>query len=217
KDAAGNLDPSPASRSLTVDVTAPDTTISGGPSGLTNNNTPSFTFSSDDSGVTFDCKLDGPGATTGSYGACTSPKSYGPLLDGAYTFSVRAKDAAGNFDPSPGSRSFTVDVAAPQTTINSGPSGPTNSTDATFSFSSSESGSSFECKLDGGSFTGCSSPQTYGSLSETTHTFAVRATDQAGNTDATEATRTWTVDTTAPDTTIANGPSGPTKNNAPSF
>src|SRR5439155_224916 len=136
KDAAGNLDPSPASRSFTVDVTAPDTTISGGPSGLTNNNTPSFTFFSADSGVTFECKLDGPGATTGSYGACTSPKSYGPLADGAYTFSVRAKDSSGNLDPSPPTRSFVVDTTAPSATVTSGPSGAVNTDSATFGFSS---------------------------------------------------------------------------------
>src|SRR5439155_1570645 len=100
KDAAGNLDPSPASRSFTVDTVAPGTTLLSGPTGATNDNTPTFTFSSPDSGASFECKLDGPGTTTGFYGACSSPKSYGPLADGSYTFSVRARDGAGNVDPS---------------------------------------------------------------------------------------------------------------------
>src|SRR5439155_15427588 len=222
KDAAGNLDPSPASRSLTVDVTAPDTTISGGPSGLTNNNTPSFTFSSDDSGVTFDCKLDGPGATTGSYGACNSPKSYGPLADGAYTFSVRARDGAGNVDPSPPSRPFTVDTAPPNTSIDSGPSGPTTDTAPSFTFSSGDAGVTFECKLDGpgattGSYAACGSPKSYGALADGAYTFSVRAKDAAGNLDPSPASRSFTVDTGPPDTSLLSGPSGPTNDNTPTF
>ena len=41
-----------------------DTSLLTGPSGPTNDSTPTFTFSSGDSGATFECKLDGPGATT---------------------------------------------------------------------------------------------------------------------------------------------------------
>src|SRR5439155_12787108 len=114
KDDAGNLDPTPPSSSFTVDTGPPDTSLLSGPSGATNDNTPTFTFSSGDSGATFECKLDGPGAATGSYIACTSPKSYGPLTDGAYTFSVRAKDGAGNVDPRPPTRSFSIDTAPPK-------------------------------------------------------------------------------------------------------
>ena len=60
---------------------------------------------------------------------------------------------------------------------------------ASFSFSSSESGSSFDCKLDGGAWGGCSSPKSYSGLSEASHTFYVRARDGSGNTDLTPAAR----------------------------
>jgi hypothetical protein len=85
------------------------------------------------------------------------------------------------------------DTTPPETTITSGPSGDTSSTDATFAFSSSESGSSFACSLDGGTFAGCSSPTTYTGLAPGPHTFAVAATDGSGNTDPTPATRAWNV------------------------
>jgi hypothetical protein len=89
------------------------------------------------------------------------------------------------------------DTTPPDTTISSGPSGTVTSTSATFTFSANEAGSSFECQLDGTGFTGCSSPTSYSGLSHGSHTFAVRATDAAGNT-GTPATRTWMVDTTPP-------------------
>lgn len=90
------------------------------------------------------------------------------------------------------------DTTAPNTTITSGPSGFVRNTSATFGFSSSEAGSTFQCSLDGAAFAGCSSPKSYSGLANKRHTFKVRATDQAGNIDPTPATRTWTVDTKKP-------------------
>jgi hypothetical protein len=215
-DAAGNPDPSPASRSFTVDTVAPQTTIDSGPSGLTNDDSPSFDFSSE-AGASFECRLDSD--QEADFDPCTSPQSYSSLGEGAHTFEVRAVDAAGNPDPSPASRSFTVDTVAPQTTIDSGPSGPTNDDSPSFDFSS-EAGASFECRLDSNQeadFDPCTSPQSYSSLAVGAHTFEVRATDQAGNTDQTPASRSFTVDTSPPDTTIVSGPSGTTNDATPTF
>ena len=89
------------------------------------------------------------------------------------------------------------DTTPPDTTIDSGPSGTVQSSSASFSFSSSESGSNFECRLDSGSWGACTSPKEYTGLSNGSHTFEVRATDSAGNTDSTPASRTWTVSTTS--------------------
>jgi hypothetical protein len=63
---------------------------------------------------------------------------------------------------------------------------------------STEAGSTFTCKLDGGAWAKCSSPKSYSSLATGAHQFSVRATDAAGNTDASPATRSWTVTATTP-------------------
>jgi hypothetical protein len=193
-DAAGNTDATPGSYTWTVDTIAADTTIDSGPSGTVGSSSASFTFSSTEANSTFECKLDG-----GSFSSCTSPRSYTSLSDGSHTFSVRVTDAAGNVDATPATRTWTVDTGAPpdntppETTIGSGPSGTVSTASASFTFSSSESGSTFECKLDSGTFVACTSPRSYTGLANGSHTFSVRATDAAGNVDATPATRTWKV------------------------
>jgi hypothetical protein len=96
---------------------------------------------------------------------------------------------------------FTIDRTPPANapTITSGPSGLVNSSSATFSFSSSESGvTGFRCQIDAGPVTVCSSPATFSGLPDGSRTFRVRAADAAGNVGAAAATRTWTIDTVPP-------------------
>ncbi len=104
-----------------------------------------------------------------------------------------------DFTPKPGWDGFrnALDFRPPETSITSGPSGAITQTSATFAFTSTESGS-FKCKLDTGTWESCSSPKALSSLSEGEHTFSVQAIDAAGNADATPATRTFTVDSSAP-------------------
>ncbi|KAA1395692.1 FG-GAP-like repeat-containing protein [Aeromicrobium ginsengisoli] len=202
-DSYGNIERSPAKRTFTVDTVAPDTTLDSGPTGTINDRTPSFGFSSADTGATLECRVDGT-----AFGPCASPYTTAPLGNGSHTFQARATDAAGNTDATPASRTFTVDAddTAPKTRIDSGPANITNQTSATFTFSADEP-ATFECSLDAGAYSACHSGDTFGSLDSGTHTFAVRATDLAGNVDPTPATRSWIVDTTPPQTTITGGPS----------
>lgn len=79
-----------------------------------------------------------------------------------------------------------------------------------FDFSSDESPVTYECSIDGDGFVPCSNPFTTPSLSEGTHTLAVRAVDAAGNRDPSPATYEWTIDRTPPETTITSGPDSPT-------
>ena len=46
---------------------------------------------------------------------CTSPKTV-MWPEGAHTFAVRARDAAGNLDPTPAEQTFTIDRTGPKTT-----------------------------------------------------------------------------------------------------
>lgn len=181
-----------------LDLVPPETTIDSGPSGTVATGSASFTFSSNEPGSSFDCRIDEK-----AWSSCSSPASYSGLANGTHVFEVRARDVAGNSDPLPAARTWTVDVPEPDTTapnssITSGPDATTTSTSADFTFVSDEPGSTFECRLDGASFAACSSPRSYSGLSSGSHTFEVRATDAAGNTDTTPATRTWTIEDAAP-------------------
>ena len=187
---------------FTRDAVAPDATILTGPDVVTNDNTPTFTFEGDDTTDEFRCSVDSE-----PFDECSGPgdsHTAAALVDGDHTFEVRATDVAGNTGDAV-SQSFTVDATAPQTTITSGPSGPTADSTPSFGFSSTESGS-FQCSVDSGAFTSCSSPRTLSSLGDGNHTFRVRARDTATNPDASPATRSFRVDTTGPETEITSGP-----------
>jgi len=117
------------------------------------------------------------------------------------------------------------DETPPETTLSSGPAEGTTIDDPspTFEFTSTEPDSSFECKVDGGGFADCTSPHTTPQLPDGPHTFFVRATDAADNTDGTPASRSFTVaasppaDTTPPETSIDSGPAGSTDDPTPTF
>jgi hypothetical protein len=87
-------------------TTPPDTTITGGPSGTTDDPTPTFSFSSAQPNTSFSCKVD-----SGPYTACSSPKAISHVDDGSHTFYVRATDP-GATDPTPAARTFTVRTAS---------------------------------------------------------------------------------------------------------
>jgi acid phosphatase type 7 len=123
-----------------------------------------------------------------------------------YTATVKGgangvKDATGNPLSADEVWTFTTaappaDTTPPDTTIDSGPSGTVKSRDATFTFSSTEpSNATFQTRLDGGNWeaNGTATSKTYGKLANGTHTFDVKATDAAGNTDPTPASRSWKV------------------------
>jgi hypothetical protein len=191
KDAAGNLSTESAF-TWTVDLTPPPPpSISAHPANPTAQTAANFSFGDGESGVAFGCQLD-----VGVPAPCTSPKAYATLGDGSHTFTVYAKDAAGNQSPGTGF-TWTVDTTPPTPpTITAYPASPTNATGASFSFTG-EAGATFLCSLDGSSFSSCASPKSYSGIAAGSHTFRVEARDALGNTGS-PASYAWTVDLTAP-------------------
>jgi len=105
-----------------ADTTPPDTTITSGPvTGTAANALIQFTGTDNIAVTGFECSLDGA-----AFAACTSPALYLTLSFGSHTFQVRAKDAAGNVDPTPASVTWTVlatqtiTVAPPPSSVSAG-------------------------------------------------------------------------------------------------
>lgn len=188
-----------------VDTLAPDTFLTSVPAALTSSSSATFSFSSNEGGVSYGCSLDGS-----AYALCSTPTTFVGLSDGTHTLAVRATDGVGNVDPTPASYTWTVDTAAPDTTIVTAPPALANTSSATFVFSSNEGGVTYGCSLNGSAFAPCSTPITFTGLAGGAHTLAVRATDGAGNVDATPASYAWTVDAVAPAPPVISAPAAGT-------
>ncbi len=123
-----------------------------------------------------------------------------PVLDPEnrnLAISVRAIDKAGQITKigEEASTDFAEGVE-PETTIVLAPPASSTTTSAVFSFTGTLSGtiiSAFECQLDDGAFTTCTSPVSYSDLSNGSHTFRVHAINSQGTQDPTPAEFKWTV------------------------
>ena len=85
------------------DTDAPETAVTKAPPRRAARTWAKFRFGSDEPGSTFRCRLDGRPSKP-----CRSPRIYRHLRPGRHTFRVTATDAAGNTDPSPAVRRFTL-------------------------------------------------------------------------------------------------------------
>jgi hypothetical protein len=179
-------------RTVTVDTIAPETAVTGGPSGPTNNPRPTFGFSSEP-GTSFECRFDAQ-----SFAPCSGAGAHAPtaaLPDGPHSFAVRAIDAALNVDATPATRNFTVDTTAPETTVKGRKRFVTRRKVARVRFllGASEPGSTFQCKVDRRPFRTCAPAYRTPKLKPGKHLVRVRATDASGNADATPAVKRFRV------------------------
>ncbi len=202
-DSAGNRS-APALYSWVIDMTAPSVMITQAPAAFSNSLSSSFGFSASDSGSGIDrteCQIDGSG-----FAACNSPKAYATLAEGQHKFDVRSIDKAGNVS-AVASHSWRIDVTKPLVQITSGPAEWVKVRTADFGFSGTDAGgiARFECAVDSTTYAVCASPKSYANQSETTHTFLVRAVDNAGNV-SDSVSRQWRVDLTGPAITFVKAP-----------
>jgi hypothetical protein len=149
-------------------------------------------FSSPDPTAGFRCSLNGAAPQ-----ACTSPVVYTGLADATRSLLIQAVDPAGNVDTQAQPITWTVDTTPPDTTI-ANPGNLTAKDVAVFSFSSTESGSTFQCSFRNKPFTACTSPDAVDVPGSGAQVFKVRAVDAAGNVDPTPAVHSWTSDLTPP-------------------
>ncbi|MEJ7596335.1 MAG: endonuclease/exonuclease/phosphatase family protein [Kofleriaceae bacterium] len=96
------------------------------------------------------------------------------------------------------------DPNVPDTEITDGPSGMLRGQDVAFEFRASIA-STFRCRLDDDAFESCTSPAAYTGLGDGAHTFEVVAATATG-VDPSPASRLFTLDNLAPETTITSGP-----------
>jgi hypothetical protein len=144
-------------------------------------------LTSTDAGATLGCSLD-----AAAFSPCTSPADYIGLADGKHTFAAVATDVVNRIGKA-AKVSWTVDTQPPETTITKHPVDPTSSTSASFRAASTESKSTYECRLDAAPFAACKSSKSFKSLLPGPHTYEAQAIDQAGNVDPSPASFAWTI------------------------
>lgn len=159
--------------------TPPNATITSGPSGPTNANPATFSFTADQPGSTFTCAVDG-----NAFATCTAPYTTAVLAQGQHTFYVKATNQNGTGPAA--SRSFSIDNIAPALAVTSPTEGQSFATgNVSVSFTATDGGSGIAnvtCQLDSGAVTnGCTSPVAYSGLATGAHAFKLGAIDATGN------------------------------------
>src|SRR5207249_5467484 len=172
---------------ILVDSIPPSVTITAPPASINASfpspTTFSATASDGGSGVAsvefFECSntsVDCASGTFNSLGVDTTAPygvSWNVPSDGNHALEVVATDNAGH--PASSIENVGIDTTPPDTLITGYPADPSSAA-ATFTFVSSEPGSTFECQIDGGAWSGCTSPKTFAGLTDGLHTTQVRST-----------------------------------------
>src|SRR4051812_45215534 len=191
---AGLGKPKPRVNKPTLTASVPATTNA---TGVT------FTFSSPNA-TKYTCTLDGKKA------ACTSPKTYVGLTEGAHNFSV-VGTRTGARASLPTAFAWTVDrTPPPPVTFTGVPAAPVAVAGAPdIRFVAGEAGDTFICRIDGGTPFSClantagsTHTQSSAATSNGIHTLSVTPTDAAGNVGP-AASVGWEIDGVGPKVTIS--------------
>ena len=189
-----------AFRSFTAETTRPQATITGGPS-VTSDTTPTFTFTSNEPGSTFVCRIDGS-----VYKPCSSPYTTPPQANGNHAIFVKAIDAPGN-ESAFVWRGFNVDTQPPPapTITDTDPNSPANDNNPEVKGTAAAGTIVRLYKTAGctGTPAGVRSAANFASPGITasvpdnsTTAFRARAVDAAGNLSACSAARNYVEDST---------------------
>lgn len=197
----------PSEGEMTQEATTLSVTLTSEPPAI--GNSPSVTFAyATNKTATMTCRLD-----TQSYVRCpATAKSFSALAEGNHSFDLRAT-ANGKQVAIP-TYHFSIDTTPPVLAITTAPPASSNSSGATFAFTTGDA-TSVTCQLDGSAPAACTSPVTYSGLLDGSHAFTLRGTDAAGNTAS--VSDTWTVTTTAPTVTITGAPGALSISKTPTF
>ena len=157
-----------------------DTYIDSAPPAGTTSTSATFSFHASGTQATFSCRLDGGSATS-----CTSPRTYTGLGQGVHTFTVAAT-VNQSTDPTPATVTWTVDSTSP-----GAPGGFTASASSSFSVglgwtaATDNTGvTGYDIFRDGSLLVTVPAVTTYTDVTVgggSTHSYAVRARDVAGN------------------------------------
>ena len=185
-DHLGNAETPAKTVTFKVDTTSPTVSIVSGPSGTVGTSTVTFEWSGSDNigSPEYRYKLDGPATFGWSDWTSDISHTYSGLSEGGYTFSVEARDEAGNTDIK--TRSFTfstnekpvADAGGPYT----GDIGETITFDGSGSYDPDGSITSYSWTFgDGGTESGKNPSHTY--TTQGTFTVTLKVTDNNGATD----------------------------------
>jgi chitodextrinase len=218
-DAAGNLSAASAALSVTIDTVAPsvpnapdlnaasDSGFSG-TDNITNDATPTFDLSGFGSYYRL---YRGATQVTGDYASAASFTEASPLVDGSYSYTLRAVDTAGNLSAASAALSVTIDTVAPavpnvpdlNAASDSGFSTSDNITsDTTPTLDLSGFGSYYRLFRGSiqlsGDYATASSFTEASPLVDGSYSYTLRAVDTAGNVSVASAALPVTIDTVAP-------------------
>ncbi len=232
-DSSVNTGPS-ATRPFSIDTTSPSISLNSPANGMaTSDPTPTFggtagTAPNDQAAIMVRI-YSGPApvglpmqtlAAGAGGGGVYSGDALTPLADGEYTARAEQSDAATNTGVS-NARTFTVDTQPPSAHAITAAPPPTATANPSPSFEfDPEPGSTAECSIDQGlpvfgSCSGIGSHSPLFALADGEYTFRLRQTDAAGNQSV--ETRSFIIDTVAPDTVVDFGPASASKDPNPIF
>ena len=185
-----------------------EVTILVGPAEITSSDSVELSFACNRPECSFRCQLN-----EGNERDCQDEIRYENLLDGAYTFFVRAIFEGESSEPA--TWQWTVDEE-PRVIDLEGPDSFTDSTSATFTFGCSKEGCTFACRYGEEEFSSCQSGETITGLTTGEHRFEVRARSALG-TIGPVRDYTWKVSTEAPQVENLEGPESLTNSTVATF